>query len=307
MKAVVIINPNSGPKSIELSLENSIEKIRKAGFEVEKLISRSTTDAKDFTTKAVKEKVDLVIAVGGDGTINEIAAHLVKTDIPLGIIPTGTANVFANELGIPTRKLLKWDYVLKATDVILEGQVKYVDLGKVIFENKLEKYFVMWCGIGLDAKLVAAKNTPPKKMIGRIINYLSWLLKVIKLSIAFSGSKTVIKLDKRTEEINLLQAIVSNGSLYANYFTVSKHAKLDDGLLDAYLLRNRGLIFRTKILIKSILSRKLFSELDTTQNKHISVKSETPLPVHVDAEAIGYTPVEIEIVPHALKVIAPKN
>lgn len=307
MKAIYIINPNSGPKSIELSLEESISILRKKGYEVEKNISRSTSDAKDFTLKAIKEKSDVVVVVGGDGTINEVTTYLANTNVPMAIIPTGTANVFANQLNIPTRNLLKTDYISKATEIIINGKIKEIDLGKATFEDKSFKYFVMWCGIGIDAAFTQAKKIPPKSFLGRITNYLKWFFKIISISIRFQGSLTQLKLDKRTKKMNLLQAIIGNGALYANYFTLSSSAKLDDGLLDVYLLEDKGLIFRLKILTKSLFSKKLFSLIDTTQNKKISIHSESPLPVHVDAETVGTTPVDVEVAMKALRVFVPKN
>ena len=306
MKAYLIINPNSGPKSTIRELDEAINILEEKDYIVEKLISNTSNEARKFTLKAVEEKVDIVIAAGGDGTINEICNTLANTNIPLAIIPTGTANVLANELGIPTRKVLESNYIIKSINIILNGQNKVIDLGKVTFQDNKSKYFAMWCGVGIDAKLTEAKPTPPASLSGRILNYFKWFRKSLKILIYFSGSDSKITIDKKEKSLKLYQALISNGSLYANYFSVSEKAKLDDGLLDVFLFKDDKKRSRVALFLKSLASRHLESNTDLYQAKKISIKSKVPLPVHVDAETCGTTPVIIEVIPSALRIIVPK-
>ena len=306
MKASFIINPNSGPKSIIRELDEIIELLSKNGIEVEKNISESSEEAEKLTKKAVDENLDLVIAAGGDGTINAVCNSLVNTKIPLGIIPTGTANVLAKELGVPTRKLLNSEYIKNSAKLILEKNITTIDLGKVTLENDVSRYFTMWCGIGLDALLTEAKKTPPDNNFGRFFNYLRWIFSILKLTTTYKGLELKYKIDDNFFQEKIFQMLISNGNIYANFFKISKSAGFDDGILELVILRDKNKITLTYHLLLSTLNRKLKSDLNT-QIKKISITSEKSLPLHLDAETYFSKQVEIDIVPKSLKIFVPSG
>jgi len=306
MKALLLINPNSGPKSIRKEIDQAEKLLIENGYEIKKIISRSSNEARNAVQKAILQNFDLIIVAGGDGTINTVSNVLANTNICLAIIPTGTANVLANELKIPTRKLFKSNYIHNATKLIIENKQKVIDLGKVSFKNGESKYFVMWCGIGLDAMLTGAKKIPPEKRAGRIFNYLKWVFDIFKISLKFSGSKISYKIDNKSHSENALQLLISNGSIYANYFKTSDDAKIDDSVLEYMIIKNRNKLSLAFLIIKSIFSKKLYSDLNG-KLKSIYIDSQVPLPIHVDAEKYGNTPIKIEIIPKSLGVIVAEN
>jgi len=306
MKACLIVNPKSGLGTSEASLELSKDLLTKKGYKVTQFITLEKGDAKIFAQKAAKDKTDLVIAVGGDGTINEVVNGLANTDSALGVIPTGTANVFAKEIGIPTFRTYSSKSYLLATQVLLDSEVRKIDLGKVKLKRFPSRYFLMWCGVGLDASITSSKKTPHDIYFGKYINFLKWVLSGLKTTIKFSSVQSEIRFNDELISEKVNQIIVSNGKLYANYFRISEESKLDDGLFDVVIMK--GNVFPGIFLkgLNSIVKKEIYSDIKNIHVSKISISSSAPLPVHVDAETIGETPVDIEIAPKALKILMPK-
>lgn len=302
MKASLIVNPRSGPNNSIGKIEDVKKVFEKNGYETSVLITKKSGDAKAFAMECVKDKIDIAVAVGGDGTINEIVNGIVNSNTALGVIPTGTANVFANEIGVPRRKLFNSDFLLASAEKIIHGQERTIDLGKIELNEDEERYFTMWCGIGLDAYLTQAKSSAPPNFLGRVINYLSWIIKIIFITYRFSGTNNKIVIDNKEFNEKTSQILVCNGRLYANHFTVSKNAKLDDGKLDIIIQKDKGKLYLIKSIIKSLFTKNLESDFDKFQAKNISIKSEVPQLVHLDAEVVGKTPIKIKVVPNALKI-----
>lgn len=306
MKACLIVNPKSGLGTSEKSLELSKDLLAKNGYRVTDFITLEKGDAKIFAQDAVKKKFDLVVAVGGDGTINEVVNGLANTDTTLGVIPTGTANVFAREIGIPTFHTYDSKSLLKATEVLLQSEPKKIDLGKVKLKRYPSRYFLMWCGVGLDASITSSKKSPQDIYFGKYINFLKWGISAALTTIKFSSVQSEIRFDDELISEKVNQIIVSNGKLYANYFTISNESKLDDGLFDVVIIKGNVLPGVFLKGLASLVTRELYTDIKNIHVKKISITSSAPLSVHVDAETIGETPVDIEIAPKALKVLMPK-
>jgi YegS/Rv2252/BmrU family lipid kinase len=306
MKVCLIVNPKSGLGTAEISLELSKDLLIKKGHKVTEYITLQKGDAKIFAERAVKDKFDLVIAVGGDGTINEVVNGLANSETALGVIPTGTANVFAKEIGIPTFRTYSSKSFLLATQLLLDSEIKKIDLGKVKLKRYPSRYFLMWCGVGLDASITSSKKSPGDFYFGKYINFFKWVKSGIITTIKFSSVQSEIRFDDHLISEKVNQIIVSNGKLYANYFKISKESKLDDGLFDVVIMK--GNVFPGIFLkgLSTIVKKEIYTDIKNIHVKKISISSNAPLSVHVDAETIGETPVDIEIAPKALKVLMPK-
>ncbi len=307
MKACLIVNPKSGLGTSEISLESSKNLLTKNGYEVSEFTTIEAGDAKIFAKKAVKEKSDLVIAVGGDGTINEVVNGLANSDSTLGVIPTGTANVFAKEIGIPTFRTFTSKSFLLATQVLLDSEVRKIDLGIVKLKRYPSRYFLMWCGVGLDASITSSKKSPKDIYFGKYINFLKWISSAISTTFKFSSVQSEIRFNDKLISEKVNQIIVSNGKLYAKYFKISEDSKLDDGLFDVVIMK--GNVFPGIFLkgLNTIVKKEIYTDIKNIHVSKISISSSAPLPVHVDAETIGETPVDIEIAPKALKILMPKK
>src|SRR5438552_13501911 len=140
--ALIIANPASGSYPFhERQVTESLAYLRRAGWSIELRLTGGAGEACQLAREAVARKVDVVIAAGGDGTINEIIQELAGSETALGVLPSGTVNVWAREVGIPLDNN-------GARDVLLHGQIKRVDLG-----NASERYFLLMVGIGLDGEV----------------------------------------------------------------------------------------------------------------------------------------------------------
>jgi diacylglycerol kinase (ATP) len=154
--AVIIANPTSGNIGFPLPnrhFDETLAFLRKQGWKAEIWYTQTAGDGEKLARKAVKQQVNLVIAAGGDGTINEIIQGLAGSETALGILPSGTVNVWARELGIPLDDT-------GACNVLVHGQTRRIDLGCVN-----GRYFLLMAGIGFDGEVTQAVEGKPLKRL----------------------------------------------------------------------------------------------------------------------------------------------
>jgi YegS/Rv2252/BmrU family lipid kinase len=235
----------------------------------------------------------MVVAAGGDGTISEVAEALIGTDIPLGIIPVGTANVFARELGIPLD--------LEGACALLEGQssTTSVDAMKVG-----EKYFVLQIGIGLDSLMIRDTDRESKRRFGRA----AYLWTAFTRLIGYQPVRFTIVADGQRSRPRASQVLLANGGvLGAPPCSWGPHIRPNDGRIDGCIVSARtaldygGLIWHT--LLGQQRRDRNVRYLAATRS--IAISADQPLPIQADGEIIGETPLQITVVPNALKVIVP--
>src|SRR6266478_6582736 len=157
--AVIIANPASGVAGFPHqthSFDETLVFLRNQGWKAELWYTQSAGDGEQLARKAVKQQVNLVIAAGGDGTINEIIQGLAGSETALGVLPNGTINVWARELGIPLDEA-------GARAVLVNGRTHHVDLGCVN-----GRYFLLMVGIGLDGEVIQAVERKPLKRLGML-------------------------------------------------------------------------------------------------------------------------------------------
>ena len=306
MNISFIINPVAGFGGFQKLVRKAIDYLAKQGHTVHVVETKGPGDATQLARRAADAQFDVAIAIGGDGTINEVCNGLVKTPTALGVLPAGTANVYAADVRIPIWWPLKPDAVFKAADIVVHGQQRQIDLGCVRFPDGGSRYFLMWCGIGLDAAISQGKRS--REQGKRSLGYATWLISGVLTTMDFMGTPATLKTDYDTIDDRLLLAVVSNGQLYGRLWRMAPKAKMDDGMLDVGVLTGHGWPITMRHVLGLTLRRHVrdpnFGLYRTTQ---LSLSAKEPLPVHVDAETIGTTPVEIEIVPRALKVMVPHN
>ena len=155
--AVIIANPTSGNGGFPLQnrhFDETLTFLRNQGWKAELWYTQSAGDGEQLARKAVKHQVNLVIAAGGDGTINEIIQGLAGSETALGVLPSGTVNVWARELGIPLDDT-------RARNILVHGQTRRIDLGCVN-----GRYFLLMVGIGFDGEVTQAVEGKPLKRLG---------------------------------------------------------------------------------------------------------------------------------------------
>ncbi len=296
MKAQLIFNPKAGQLKIRRALRDVLAYFDSVGWEIDLCETAAPGDAIRFA-RAAASRYEVVLAIGGDGTINEVANGLAFSDTALGVLPVGTGNVWAREMGIPFTMPMLPHHLVEAAKVAVTGKIYCVDLGKVD-----ERYFLLWAGAGLDALVTEAINPTVKKRFGP----LSYLFAALKSAGELAGTCARITLDDRQINYNTILILVSNIQLYAAVARIAPIAKLDDGLLDVCIYEGGGMIQTLRHVFSTVIGRHIRSpKMVYYQAKEITIETARPIPVQLDGDLHGTTPITIEVVPQALRIIAP--
>jgi diacylglycerol kinase (ATP) len=291
--AVVIANPTSGSYIHHTrQLEETLAFLRAAGWEIELQLTKEAGDACRLARQAVAQKIDVVVAAGGDGTINEIIQELVGSETALGVLPMGTVNVWARETNIPLD-------VTGAREVLLHGVTRRIDLGKVN-----DRYFLLMAGIGFDAVVTQAVENKPVKRLG----VLGYLLVGAWLGLGYESFRAHLTINGRVIKKNALQIVVGNTQLYAGAIKYTWQAKCDDGLLDVCVVRKRSMLGRIVVFWDFLFNREQRRQWVSYQRfKTLEVRTRKPIAIQVDGDPFGYTPARFTVAPKALKVIVPRQ
>lgn len=296
--AHLIYNPTSGPiwNSFKPVIVENYLKDR--GWDIKVTPTEYQGHASELAKESAKNGTYLVIAAGGDGTINEVVQGLAGSETVLAILPVGTTNVMARDLKIPLN-------LQDALSVIVNGEEDSIDLGVVN-----DRYFVLMVGIGFDAKLINEVDSNLKKMTG-IVAFAAtspvsmFSHKQSKMSITLWDKEGKKKKFKKTS----YQALISNAPTYAISLTVSLDAKLNDGLLDLDIFKTDKLHqFAWKLISIAFFTKKNDKEaVDNFQFQKMMLKADPPMPIQVDGDSYGYTPALFEVKPNYLKILKPKS
>ena len=248
--------------------------------------------AADLARQAVKEGFRTVVAAGGDGTINEVVNGLAGSEVKLGLLPLGTMNVFASELGIPGNRLRRgWE-------IIRAGHCRRIDLA---LANR--HYFVQLAGVGFDAQAVAGVDWQSKKNLGP----LSYVISAAKVVAARKPPLLRIEAEG-VRDLEGSFVLVGNGRYYGAPLAVFKQAVIDDGKLDVIVLRNLGYLdfirYIQCILMGTHLALKDV-EYFQTPRLTVHVVAGEDVPFEADGELIGYAPVTFQVGERQLQVLAP--
>jgi len=294
--ARLIFNPAAGRGSAKRSLPEIQSALNAAGIIPEVLATRAPGDATTLALQAAKDNVELVLSVGGDGTLQEVANGLVQAErgdsVPtLGIIPVGTGNDFLKTLGVPG----EWK---GACERIVQGQTRTVDVGRIN-----GRVFVNNVGVGFDAQVgIEAKKI--QNLRGTAV-YVAALARTMLIS--YSTPQVTIQCDDKTFTQSITMLSIGNGRCSGGTFWLTPTALLDDGLLDVCIIRGLskpGILGLVPEVMKGTHVTKEAAQ--TLRARKITVTSNEPLPVHADGEVL-YTDaqkLEIEVLPGVLKMLA---
>ncbi|HEX2739277.1 MAG TPA: diacylglycerol kinase family protein [Rubrobacter sp.] len=285
--AVIIGNPNSGRAGDEDYLERFAKILRSAGLRIEVL----NTEYPDHATELAALAGDrLVVAAGGDGTVNEVLNGL-SPGATLGVLPLGTANVLARELGLPLD-------AEAACQRILKGEISRVDFGVATNEEGAERRFACMAGIGFDAKVVGTV-TPRQK------RYLRGLaFQVTAFRVLFGNKFPPLEISHGDKVHVARFAIVANGHYYGGDFKISGPGLLTSGELETVLVERVSVLLRPDVFAGIMTKRPLNRAMKsfTSTEVHATAKG-AEVPVQLDGELWGGLPMSFRIEPAALNVI----
>ncbi|MBA3471566.1 MAG: diacylglycerol kinase family lipid kinase [Herpetosiphonaceae bacterium] len=291
-RVLVILNPQAGNSHQRRAVaEGMVEWRTRLGWQVRFRETRCAGDATAIA-RAEAERYDLIVAAGGDGTINEVANGLAHTATTLGALPIGTGNVWVRELRQSLNPLI-------AARQLAQGSIHQIDLGMAN-----ERYFLLMAGIGFDAAITQAVASADKRRLGR----LAYIVKSLPVLWRLRGTRTRITLDGVPLKDNTLFVLVSNSRLYGGVLNIAYRASITDGLLDVCVLTGDSAL-AAPWLLAGILLRGYGTVpgLQYFQARTIEVACSRSLPVQVDGDAIGNTPMTFQIAPAALRVLLPST
>lgn len=287
-KARLVLNPIPWEHRVRDGLAPLVSALEDGGIRCDVSFTKMTEAMTASVAEAVRERYDLVIAGGGDGTVSEVASGLVGTEIPLGIIPCGTFNNIAASLGL-TQDLHR------VATVILGGKTREIDVG---LANRY--YFFEAAGVGLDATLFP---------IGEEIKDGHYQ-RVLQGSIRFLRSHpvemTILLDDNREVKVLAPMVVVANGPYYGSGFNIAPDAKLDDGLFSVVVFENCNRLEVAGYFAATAGRRQSSLPcISTYRASRVEIYSKKPLPAHADGRPIGTSPLALQTIPRGLRVIVP--
>ncbi len=238
-----------------------------------------------------RSEVDLVIIAGGDGTLNAAAKTLVPTQLPIGLIPCGTANDLARTLDIPAD-------ITQAVNIIAAGHARAVDVGHVN-----DCYFFNVASIGMSAELASALTSEIKKRFGRF-GYALAAIRVLMRAKPFHAN---IVRAGATHRSYTLQIADGNGRYYGGGNVIERSARIDDGLLDLYSLEFAEawrMLFRLRAFSRG--EHVDYDDVHFMSGADFEIRTRRPRPVNADGEIVTTTPARFRIVPKSIRIFAPE-
>ncbi len=238
---------------------------------------------------AVEKGFRVVVAAGGDGTINEVVNGLAGSEVALGVLPVGTMNVFAAELGLPNRLRDAWK-------VIQNGCIRPVDLACV---NR--HYFIQLAGVGLDAQVVKETSLQLKRNFGP----LSYVISAAQIA-ARKPPRIIVEANGNTLEGSFV--LIGNGRFYGGPVAFFPDSRIDDGLLDVLVFQNQSYLDIARYLGHVLVGQHTrLSDVEYFQTKKLHVSSPDHVPVEADGELAAELPVTFRIAAKKLRVVVPER
>lgn len=255
--------------------------------------------ARQLAAELVRDGCETVVAAGGDGTVNEVLNGLVDGGglgrSRLGVLPLGTVNVFAKELGIPTDFAGAWS-------VILGGAERTIDLPVAEFgppTARTTRAFAQMGGAGLDSRAIGLVSWELKKKFGPLAYVWACVL-------AMRGPRPQVEVTVGNQSLTGELAAVGNGRFLGGRYPVFPHAALDDGQLDVAVVP-RMTWFAVARIFPALLRDDFARCRDVVhlRGPRISMRSPSPLPLHLEGDNVGELPADFSLRPNALRVVAP--
>lgn len=290
-KYMLIANPAARRGNTRLIISRTLELLAKRGVSYDLELTTGPKEAGMIARAACRDH-EVIVAIGGDGTVNEVVQGMVGTDAPLGIIPGGTGNDFVRSLQIPNRLEL-------ALDIVLAGQTRRIDVGKIN-----DTYFANNVGFGFDA----AVNITAYSMDSSTGGLSLYLRALVKTLGKYRPVQLTLTMNGRTVDREAFLLSIGNGTTCGGGFKLTPHAKLDDQLLDVMLLKPlplASLLWHFPKVFLGTIDRVSYASQERTAE--LTVTSRGPVPIHVDGEVFPgkEAAYRVSVVPRALTVIAP--
>jgi YegS/Rv2252/BmrU family lipid kinase len=293
-RAAIITNP-AAARADRPGLERARRRLEEGGLKVEVLTTELPGHGERLAREAASAGADLLIAHGGDGTAMEVAAALIGTSRPLGLLPAGTGNLLAGNLGVRREPRA-------AADVILAGRTRAIDVGRLT-SSAGQRYFAVAAGAGFDAELMQSTAQRHKRSFGMG----AYVATAVGLATALTRARVEVEADGTVHRSHAATVLVANcGQLIPGLLPLSARIAPDDGVLDVAVLDAESLPGAARVAWRLLLRRPEGAPgITLLRARSVRVTAEPVLPVQADGEAAGRSPISVELVPRALVVLAP--
>lgn len=301
MQIAVILNPSAGNSLIaqqnipEVGLEPMLlQTLHEMEIDAEVYYTTPEDAGESIARKLAASHTDLVIAVGGDGTIHSVARGLLNSSSVLGIIPVGTMNNLAYSLGIP-------DDLKEACALLANGEVRTIDAGSINHHLFLEV-----AGVGLEAALYPAAEAVKSR---GILSTLNGAVNGLWTLINFHPPQVSVAFDhEKPHTYRAIQITACNSPYYGLRLNVAPGIVMNDGWLDVVLYTNFSKSEYIHHAFSISQGRRPFTpKVVYRRAKSLRIDANTAIEIHADGNVIGTTPAEITMIPRALKVLVPQK
>lgn len=264
----LIVNPVAGLRRGTRAVKHLVSILRKEGVEVDFHITRHRGHAIELSKEASRQGFDLVVAVGGDGTVNEVAEGLIGSKTPMGIVPWGSGNGLAFDLGIPPG-------LRKCTKILLHGVNEPLDICR--FNGQ---HFVCTAGIGFNAEIAAKMNQSSSR------GFLKYVQLVIQESILFKPFRIRMKLNGDCLDIPVFMVTFANATQFGNHAHIAPRADMSDGLMDVVVVKPFSKILLPLVAF-SLFSKRIesFPFVESFRTQEIHMEAEDVTHYYYDGES----------------------
>jgi YegS/Rv2252/BmrU family lipid kinase len=268
------------------------------GWHVDVVEARGRPEQRAAAAEAVAQSADLVVVVGGDGTVVEVVQVLAGMPIPLGIIPGGTGNLLATNLRIPSDPTV-------ASRVLIDGRRRAIDLGHV--ENDLGgRHFAVACGVGFDAVVMQRTKDHRKRRFGQ----LAYIATAMAAAGQIRDAPLRLSVDGREWEMEADQVLIANVGGMTAWLRPRSPVAPDDGLLDVVVLRATGAWMGLAAVARGLLSTSgghpTRGSLFRIRGRAIHVATDGPRPAELDGDMFGHAPLTASVLARAISIMVPR-
>ncbi len=289
MTARLIVNQVAGKGQGIAVAEQASRVLRKYGLVTEVVYSRSPDDPAELARAAVRDRLPLVVGVGGDGLISHVAHELVHSETALGIVPAGVGNDFARGIGIPLE-------LNDACRLLVQGKVRTIDVGQVN-----DRYFFSVAVMGFGAEVNRRANQFRRLRVNALYTLLT-----VATAFSYQPQPFSIAYDGRERRCLSWMIAVGNTWSCARGMALVPAARPDDGVLDACIINGMGKWELLYTFPRVFKGRHIYSTgIDTIRGKEMMISSDCPCEIYADGERFGVLPVTLRAVPQALQVVTP--
>ena len=290
-KVKFIINPSSGRQVMERKIDQLIKLLLDDGYIVGKYFTGQKYDAMVEAKKTCSSDFDMIIACGGDGTVNEVVKGIMISErkLPLAIMASGTVNDFANYLDIPKN-------VNDFYKMIKDENIQEIDIGKVN-----DNYFANVAAGGLLTNVAYTVAPEIKAVLGRLAYYLEGMKELTKQNL--EPIKMKISSEEYESEEEILLFLVSNSSSIGGFTKLAPEADIIDGLLDVVMIKKSEITDLANIFINVLTGDHInHPNVIYFKTRSIVIESDSKVPIDIDGEYGGILPAKFQVIPKGLKI-----